>query len=181
MTLSRRLSAGVLIPVGVAVATLTVSCGGERAKSPNSSFVADTTSTVAVSLSTSRTAAPELNGSYKVTGETTGISTWAVTPCGEGCADIAVKSETADEFGDTLALPFTGQAHLTNDMWSMAVIRTDGYSCDDGTYAAVDAIYSWNTTSLEGSWDATLHGPGCGEPAGSGTGPPESFTLVRVS
>jgi hypothetical protein len=53
--------------------------------------------------------------------------------------------------------------------------------CDGGTDVAVDAIYSWNATSLKGSSDATLHGPGCGEPAGSGTGPPESFTLIKVN
>jgi hypothetical protein len=92
-----------------------------------------------------------------------------------------VKSETVGETGDTPAVPFTGQAHLKNDEWSMAVIRTDGYECDDGTYVAVDAIYSWNATTLKGSWDATLHEPVCGRPAGFGTGPPESFTLTKAS
>jgi hypothetical protein len=173
MIISRKLPAALLIPAGITLATLAGACGGEPAKSPNTSSAADATST-------STTSAPELNGTYKVTGETTGISTWTVTPCGGGCADVAVRSESANETGDTLALPFTGQAHLKNDEWSMAIFRTDGYECEDGTYSAVDAIYSWNATSLKGSWDATLHGPGCGEPAGSGTGPPESFTLIKV-
>jgi hypothetical protein len=174
MTISRELPQSLLVMIGVTLASFAVACGGAPANAPASSVAAD-------SPSTSATSAPELNGTYTATGESTGTSTWTITPCGEGCADIAVKAETADAAGDTLALPFTGQAHLDDDGWSMTTIRTDGYVCDDGTEVAVDAIYSWNAVSLKGSWDATLHEPGCGKPAGSGTGEPEPFTLTKVS
>ena len=172
MYIGRKLPAS-LLSIGLLLAAVAVACGGKPAESPNSSPVAG-------SASTSNTSAPELNGVYKVTGETTGVSTWTVTPCGEGCVDVAVEPETTGEAGGTLEVPFRGQAHLKNGEWSMSVIRTDGYVCEDGTDVTVDAIYSWDATSLKGSWDATLHEPGCGDPAGSGTGPPESFTLLEV-
>lgn len=151
----------------VVAALLVTACGGEEpAEQPSAA-------------STSVTAG-EFGGVYEVTGETTGTSTWSVTPCGAGCADIAVRPETAGDPGDTPAVPFRGRAHLEGGEWSMAVLRSDGYVCEDGSEVAVDAIYSWNATTLKGSWDATLHEPGCGEPAGSGTGPPEPFTMVKV-
>jgi hypothetical protein len=120
-----------------------------------------------------------MSGTYRVTYATPGTSKWTVTPCGKGCLEIASKTDTPDKYGDSV--PFTGQAHLKNDEWTMKVLRPDGWVCDDGTDVAVDAVYSWNATSLEGSWDATLHEAGCGDPAGSGTGPPESFTLTKLS
>ncbi len=169
MTASRVLPASLLAVVGVGLATLAVACGGEPAKSPASP------------ASSSAPSEPELNGTYKSTGATTGSSTWTITACGRGCADIAVKADTGDDSGDTLALPFSGRAYLANGEWSMKVVRKDGYLCASGADAAVDAIYSWNATSLKGSWDATLHGPACGKPAGAGTGSPEPFTLNKVN
>jgi hypothetical protein len=132
----------------------------------------------AKSSNSSSPSVAEMDGTYKFTGEGHGTSTWTVSSCGKGCADIDVKTETAAD-NDTPEVPFSGQAHLEDDTWSMSLIRTDGYVCDDGTEVAVDAIYSWDAETLEGSWDGTLHDPGCGEPAGSGTGAPSSFTLEK--
>ena len=170
MTLGRKLSASLLVSAGVALATLAVACGGEPAKSPSA----------ADSASTSTTSAPEFAGRYKVTYEAGATATWTVTPCGAGCANIAIRPET-ESGGLPLGAPSTTQAHLENGNWSIAELVPKGFVCDDGTETDMDATYSWNATSLEGSFDATLHGPGCGQPDGSGTGPPESFILVKVS
>ena len=170
MTLGRKLSASLLVPAGVLLTTLAVACGDEPAKSPS----------VADSASTSATSAPEFDGTYKVTYEAGATATWTVSPCGEGCADIAIRPET-ESGGLPLGAPSTARAHLENDSWSIAKLVPKGFVCDDGTETDMDATYSWNTTSLKGTFDATLHGQGCGQPDGSGTGPPESFTLVKVS
>ena len=171
MTVSCRLSAGLLIPAGVALATLVVACGGEPANSPDASSAAESTS--------APTSAPEFNGTYKVTFEGGATNTWTVTPCGAGCADIFVKPET-ESGGVELGAPATRQAHLNGDTWSVAYLYVDGFVCPDGTETDMDAVQSWNATTLKGTFDGKLHGPGCGQSDGSGTGPPESFTLVKV-
>ena len=170
MTLGRKLSASRLVPAGVLLTTLAVACGDEPAKSPS----------VADSASTPTTSAPEFNGTYKVTYEAGATATWTCTPCGAGCANIAIKPET-ESGGLPLGAPSTTQAHLEKDKWSIAELVRKGFVCDDGAETDMDATYSWNAASLKGTFDATLHGPGCGKPDGSGTGPPESFTLVKVS
>lgn len=101
-----------------------------------------------------------VQGTYKVTYAEGATSTWTVTPCGEGCADVAVRPET-ESGGIPLGPPSAGQAHLKDGTWSIAVFKPDGFVCPDGTETAMDAIYTWDTTSLKGSFDATLHGPGC--------------------
>jgi hypothetical protein len=170
MTVVGNLPAALCIPAGVILATLAVACGGEPVKSPNSSSVANSTST----------SAAEFNGTYDVTYEGGATSRWTVTPCGTGCANIVVKPETESE-GLKVEPPQTRGAHLEGDSWIMAYVQMNGYVCDDGTETAMDAIQTWDATSLKGTFDATLHGPGCGQPAGSDTGPPESFTLDKVS
>jgi hypothetical protein len=116
-----------------------------------------------------------------VTYEYGATNTWTVTPCGAGCANIAVKPETESVAGVEVGQPYTQQAHLKGDTWSLAYLQIDGYVCPDGTETAMDAIQSWNVTTLKGTFDTWFHGPGCGKPDGFRTGPTESFTLVKVS
>jgi hypothetical protein len=112
------------------------------------------------------TAAPSFSGRYTMTetvpdsGQTV-ILTWAVTPCGDGCANIAVDGSSA-------------QAHLVNGFWRW---DTDdvGAACEDGSkiYHAGSGHYVLDATTLRGTAHFTWRKVCPGQ-----SGDPDTNTIV---
>jgi hypothetical protein len=84
---------------------------------------------------------------------------WYFTPCGDGCASVAVAPG---------AQPLS-QARLVNGQWTMD-ITADGV-CQDGTEVpgAISAHLSWDPNTLAGTTQNTYTAPMCGTPAGHQT------------
>jgi len=82
-------------------------------------------------------------------------SDWYVTPCGDGCASVAL----------TPGGP-SGQAHLVNGQWTMD--STDSVQCDDGTNVpnATKAHYTWDPNTLAGTVVSTDVLAVCGQQPG---------------
>jgi hypothetical protein len=117
----------------------------------------------------------ELSGTYTFTVESGNTTTWTVTPCGPGCADVAATNSSAGN------APYSGHAQLAGDRWNMTAARPDALVCGDNSHAAGTTIYSWGAVTLAGT--AFSQGsPGvCGstEPGGL-RGPVTEFTLTKV-
>jgi hypothetical protein len=112
------------------------------------------------------TAAPSFSGRYTMTetvpdSSQTVILTWAVTPCGDGCANIAVDGSSA-------------QAHLVNGFWRW---DTDdvGAACEDGSkiYHAGSGHYVLDATTLRGTAHFTWRKVCPGQ-----SGDPDTNTIV---
>lgn len=103
--------------------------------------------------------ASDMNGHYTYTEtDPTGqvaTSDWYVTPCGDGCADVAF----------TPGGP-TRQAHLVNGQWTLD--STDSLECEDGTKVpnATNAHFTWDPNTLTGKVATTDIVPVCGEQPG---------------
>jgi poly(3-hydroxybutyrate) depolymerase len=119
-------------------------------------------------------AAPVMKGHYTetttnhVNGQTT-HDDWYATPCGDGCAKIAV--------GEPKSPPV--QAQLVNDQWSMDMVSNE--VCPDGTKVpeAFSVHYLWDPHTLAGTVRTTNQIAGCGDPAGHiGT---QNIQLKQVS
>ena len=122
--------------------------------------VAATVAAVAVGAATPASAAPEMSGHYIET-ETaaSGRSTtndWYFTPCGEGCASVALKGA-----------PAFGRAQLVGGQWKFDVTGNTAM-CEDGTRVpnALSAHYTWDPTTLAGTVQSTADVAECGDPAG---------------
>ena len=101
----------------------------------------------------------EMNGHYTYT-ETDAAgqaanSDWYVTPCGDGCASVAL----------TPGGP-TKQAHIVDGQWVLD--STDNLECEDGTSApnATTAHFTWDPNTLTGTVVSTDVVPVCGEQPG---------------
>jgi hypothetical protein len=115
---------------------------------------------VAVGAATPASAAPELSGHYSET-ETaaSGRSTtndWYFTPCGDGCASVALKGA-----------PAFGRAQLVGGQWKFDVTGNTAM-CQDGTQVpnALSAHYTWDPSTLAGTVESTADVAECGDPAG---------------
>jgi hypothetical protein len=117
----------------------------------------------------------ELSGTYTFTVESGNTTTWTITPCGPGCADVAATNSSAGN------APYTGQAQLAGDRWNMTAARPDALTCDDNSRAAGTTIYSWGAVTLAGT-AFSQGGPGaCGSTDPEGLrGPTSEFTLTKV-
>jgi hypothetical protein len=119
--------------------------------------------------------AAELSGTYTFTVQSGNTTAWTITPCGPGCATVAASNSSAGN------APYTGQAQLAGDRWTMTAIRPDALTCDDNSRAQGTTVYSWDAVTLAGT--AFSQGdPGvCGstDPSGS-RGPTSEFTLTKV-
>jgi hypothetical protein len=82
---------------------------------------------------------------------------WYATPCGDGCASIALNTPNTQPFG---------QARLVNGQW--AIDDTSDAVCPDGTVvpSASSTHYAWDANTLAGTAQLTLKVPACGNPAG---------------
>jgi len=119
--------------------------------------------------------AAELSGTYTFTVQTGNTTTWAITPCGPGCATVAATNSSAGN------APYTGQARLAGDQWNMTAARPDALTCDDNSRAPGTTIYSWGAVTFAGT--AFSQGaPGvCGSADTEGVrGPTSEFTLTKV-
>jgi hypothetical protein len=115
--------------------------------------------------------ADDFNGHYTFT-ETepngpAASSDWYVTPCGDGCVNVALKPGGP-----------TKQAHLNNGQWSLD--STDSLECEDGTSApdATTAHFTWDANTLTGTVVSTDTKPVCGQQAGHQE--TNNMKLVRV-
>jgi hypothetical protein len=82
---------------------------------------------------------------------------WYVTPCGDGCASIAITPNASAP----------SQAHLVNGQWTLDS-AVHALTCSDGTVVpnAVSAHYTWDPNTLAGTVQVTYNVPACGNPAG---------------
>lgn len=106
----------------------------------------------------------DFNGAYA---NSPSGSTWAVTPCGPGCANI------------TSSAGWSGQAHLADGKWTMAVHRADAVNCYTGGKASGTTNFTIDAVTLNGTAVGTTDGPACGYST-SHTGDPSVFTLTKV-
>src|ERR1700739_48462 len=94
---------------------------------------------------------------------------WRFTPCGDGCASLAVLCKT---FWSTTApcingRQSVGQVRLMNGQWTLDTINND--KCRAGTVLsdAVSSHWLWDSNTLAGTIHGTLKVPACGQPAGA--------------
>jgi hypothetical protein len=106
----------------------------------------------------------DFSGAY--TNSPTG-STWAVTPCGPGCATISSSAG------------WSGQAHLADGQWKMQVHRADAVNCLSGEKAPGTTSFTIDAVTLNGTAVATTDGPACGYSTPY-TGDPSALTLTKV-
>jgi hypothetical protein len=106
----------------------------------------------------------DFNGAYA---NSPSGSTWAVTPCGPGCANI------------TSSAVWSGQAHLADGQWRMQVHRADAVNCNAGGKAAGTTTFTIDAVTLNGTAVATTDGPACGYST-TYTGEPSALTLTKV-
>jgi len=115
---------------------------------------------VAVGAATPASAAPEMSGHYTVTetaaGDRSTTNQWYFTPCGDGCASVALKGAKA-----------FGQAKLVGGQWTFDVTDETAI-CPDGTQVpnALSAHYTWDPSTLAGTVQTTADTTECGDPAG---------------
>ncbi|MGV0675204.1 hypothetical protein [Mycolicibacterium fortuitum] len=115
--------------------------------------------------------AEELNGSYRYDHDGPSTwSTWTVTPCGSGCADVAAT-------GGANWAPYGGQAHLDGGRWTMVSPWTDAGTCE-GKPLTASRTLSWDAETLTGSGYATWEASDCGPAERSDR---FSFTLTKLS
>jgi hypothetical protein len=112
-----------------------------------------------LALALAAPASADLNGHYTYT-ETdpsghSVTSDWYVTPCGDGCASVAVTPGGPAQ-----------QAHLVNGQWTLD--STESVDCDNGTSVpnATTAHYTWDPNTLTGTIQTTDVLPACGQQPG---------------
>ncbi len=124
---------------------------------------------------TPATPVTELSGTYTFTVQTGNTTTWAITPCGPGCATVAATNSSAGN------APYTGQAQLAGDRWNMTASRPDALTCDDNSRVPGTTIYSWGAVTLAGTAFSQGDPGACGSADTDGVrGPTSEFTLTRV-
>lgn len=94
----------------------------------------------------SQTAAPQMQGPYKVIAGPPGTPpvTWIFTPCGNGCAAVAMEGSSQQ-----------ATARYINLNWTIDVHTTGALQCGDGTHVPGTAHYSWNPDTLQGRYWST--------------------------
>ena len=117
----------------------------------------------------------ELSGTYTFTVESGNTTTWTITPCGPGCANVAAANSSAGN------APYDGQAQLAGERWNMTAARPDALTCNDNSRAPGTTTYSWGGATLAGA-AFSQGGPGsCGSTDPDGfRGPTTEFTLTKV-
>lgn len=109
--------------------------------------------------------AATMNGHFTATYTKGGASSnvdWYFTPCGDGCAQVAI--------GHSGSAPL--QAHLVDGRWVLENNKDSG-RCPDGSTPSNGTFASrmvWDPTTLGGTVQQTLTQPGCGVAAGTAMG-----------
>ena len=155
MTISRGLPAAIILAAGVAIASPgTASADGPLQPSPG-----------------------ELSGTYSYESDTGRVTTWVITPCGPGCADVAVTPVT-----DPRVVPYGGRALLNGGRWDMTVDYAHAVRCkppNDSVTVPGTVAFSFEAATLTGTAVNTQSAAACGDPAGATyqTG----FSLAKVA
>ncbi|OBK79691.1 hypothetical protein [Mycobacterium sp. 1164985.4] len=154
MTITRTLSAACIIGAGVAIGSVGNAWAGGSPQAPG-----------------------ELSGTYTYHSDTGRVNTWVITPCGSGCADVAVTPVT-----DTRVTPYGGRALLDNGRWNMAVQYAQAIRCkppNDSVTVPGTVAFSFDAVTLEGTAVNTQDAAACGDPAGATY--QSGFTLTKVA
>lgn len=118
----------------------------------------------------------ELSGTYSYQSDTGRLTTWVITPCGPGCADVAVTPVT-----DPRVNPHGGQARLTDGRWVLIVPSAQAVRCkppNDGVTVPGTVTFSLDEGSMSGTAVHVQSAAGCGDPAGATYR--SGFTLTKV-
>jgi hypothetical protein len=117
----------------------------------------------------------ELSGTYIFTVDSGNTTTWSITSCGPGCADVAAANSSIGN------APYSGRAQSAGDRWNMTAARPDALTCADNSRAAGTTIYSWDAVTLAGTAFSQGDPGTCGssDPGGF-RGPTSEFTLTKV-
>jgi hypothetical protein len=141
MTITRELPAAIILAAGVALGSSgTASADGPVQQSPG-----------------------ELSGTYTYESDTGRVNTWVITPCGPGCADVAVTPVT-----DPRVVPYGGRALLDNGRWGMAVQYAEAVRCkppNDNVTVPGTVVFAFDPATLDGTAVNTQSVPACGDPA----------------
>ncbi|OBA93229.1 hypothetical protein A5662_20255 [Mycobacteriaceae bacterium 1482268.1] len=154
MTMIRELSAAFVIAASVATGTAVPAWAGGP---PDS-------------------AAAEMSGTYTYQSDTGRLATWSITPCGLGCADVAVTPVT-----DPRVAPYGGRAQLDGGQWNMTVQTAQAVRCkppNDTVTVPGEVAFSFDAATLTGTAVNTQAVDGCGDPAGASY--QGSFTLTKA-
>ena len=155
MTITRELPAAIILAAGVAIGSAgTASADGPLQPSPG-----------------------ELSGTYTYASDTGRVNTWVITPCGPGCADVAVTPVT-----DPRVVPYGGRALLNNGRWDMTVQYVHAVRCNppnDNVTAPGTVVFSFEAATLNGTAVNTQSVPACGDPAGATY--QSGFSLAKVA
>ncbi len=102
---------------------------------------------------------PDLNGTYNLTvdlSQATALknpeiktSTWAITPCGAGCAHVTLSGVNAPA-----GISNGGDLHLVNGRWEMTQENTLMHC---GAGPDVTIVTSLDAATLQGTQDSTNH------------------------
>jgi hypothetical protein len=143
MTITRELSAAIILATGVTIGSAgTASADGPLQPSPG-----------------------ELSGIYTYESDTGRVNTWVITPCGPGCADVAVTPVT-----DPRVVPYGGRALLNNGRWDMTVQYAHAVRCkppNDSVTVPGTVGFSFEAATLDGTAVNTQSLAACGDPAGA--------------
>ncbi len=124
MTITREMSAAIILAAGVAIGSAgTASADGPLQPSPG-----------------------ELSGIYTYESDTGRVNTWVITPCGPGCADVAVTPVT-----DPRVVPYGGRALLNNGLWDMTVQYAHAVRCkppNDSVTVPGTVVFSFEAATL---------------------------------
>ncbi|BBZ24003.1 hypothetical protein H7H52_09200 [Mycolicibacter hiberniae] len=104
--------------------------------------------------------------------------TWAVSRCIDGPANCVHIS--AIPMPVARAFEYTGDAHISDGRYTLAVDVPDGLRCGNiyyGQLIPTHDVYSWDANTLQGTLTSSFAGGCDGAPAGSVSYP---FTLVRL-
>lgn len=154
MTISRELPAAILLAAGVAIG----SAGAAWADGPV------------------QPSAGELSGTYNYESDTGRVNTWVITPCGPGCADVAVTPVT-----DPRVVPYGGRALLNNGRWDMTIHYAHAVRCNppiDNVTVPGTVAFSFEAATLNGTAVNTQDVAACGDPAGATYR--SGFSLAKV-
>jgi len=155
----RRVFAAVVVGTGLLVGT---ACGSNTTQAPPSH-------TAAAAASEAKT--EEFKGTYRVAYDDHLASTWTVTPCGQGCVEVALTSD------DATSNSLDGQAKLNDGKWSMSIWSPDDTVCSDGRKIPGLSKWAWDAATLHGELAATP-----GDPCGDGSPVPGvGFTMTKKS
>lgn len=119
----------------------------------------------------------ELSGTYRYESDTGRVNTWVITPCGPGCADVAVTPVT-----DPRVMPYGGRALLNSGRWDMAVEYAEAVRCkppNDTVTVPGTVAFSFEAATLDGTAVNIQKVAACGDPADAAyqTG----FSLVKTA